>query len=154
MRAQLRTEVRVRTRRRWVAQQRMLHRRHYAPEDADALLPLVGRTIRELRAASRRMAAAGLDAELALNAETTGGAWPGRERATAALVLSLGFERLEELDVVVRDLERGVVDFPAVIVGREVYLCWQVDEPEVRHWHGLESGFASRRPVGRPARRS
>jgi hypothetical protein len=132
----------------------MLHRRHYSPEEANALLPLVGRTVRELREASRRMALAGLDADLALSAETTGGAWPGRERAAAALALSLGFERLEELDVVVRDLARGIVDFPAVMIGREVYLCWQLDEPEVGHWHGLESGFASRRPVGRPARRT
>jgi hypothetical protein len=132
----------------------MLHRRHYAPEDANALLPLVGRTVRELREASRRIAAGGLDADLALRAETSGGAWPGRERAAAAIALSLGFERLEELDVVVRDLERGIVDFPAVMIGREVYLCWQVDEPEVTHWHGLESGFASRRPVGRAARRT
>jgi hypothetical protein len=131
----------------------MLHRRHYSPEEANALLGLIGRTMRELRDASRRLSAHGLDTDLALRAETSGGAWPGRDRAEAAVVLSLGFERLEELDVVVRDLERGIVDFPAVIVGREVYLCWQVDEPEVGHWHGLESGFASRRPVGRPARR-
>jgi hypothetical protein len=132
----------------------MLHRRHYSLEEANDVLALVGRTVRELRHASRRMATHGLDAELALRAETTGGAWPGRDRAAAAVALSLGFECLEELDVVVRDLERGIVDFPAVMIGREVYLCWQVDEPEVTHWHGLESGFASRRPVGRPARRS
>jgi hypothetical protein len=131
----------------------MLHRRHYSLEEANELLPLVGRTVRQLRDASRRMAAHGLDADLALRAEATGGAWPGRDRAEAAVALSLGFERLEQLDVVVRDLERGILDFPAVMVGREVYLCWQVDEPEVTHWHGLESGFASRRPVGRPARR-
>ena len=131
----------------------MLHRRHYTPEEANALLPLIARTVRDLRDASHRMAGAGLDTDLALRAETSGGAWPGRERAAAAIVLSLGFERLEELDIVVRDLERGIVDFPAVMVGREVYLCWQADEPEVSHWHGLESGFASRRPVGRPARR-
>src|SRR5918911_876408 len=63
----------------------MLHRRHYSPEDANALLPIVGRTVRELREASRRMAAAGLDADLALRAETSGGAWPGRERAAAGM---------------------------------------------------------------------
>jgi Uncharacterized conserved protein (DUF2203) len=132
----------------------MLHRRHYSLEDANETLGIVGRTVRDLRHASRRMAAHGPDPELALEAETTGGAWPGRDRAAAAVTLSLGFERLEQLDVVVRDLERGIVDFPTVMVGREVYLCWQVDEPEVTHWHGLESGFASRRPVGRPARRT
>ena len=131
----------------------MLHRRHYTVEQADELLSLVGRTVRDLRDACGRLAARGFDTELAVHAETTGGAWPGRERAADALAITLGFERLEELDVLVRDLERGVVDFPSVIEGREVYLCWQIDEPSVAHWHGLESGFARRRPVGRPARR-
>ncbi len=59
----------------------------------------------------------------------------------------LGFEALEQLDIVVRDLERGLVDFPAVIDGREVYLCWLIDEPAVGHWHGVEAGFAGRRPL-------
>jgi hypothetical protein len=55
--------------------------------------------------------------------------------------------------VLVRDLDRGLVDFPALIDGREVYLCWQLDEPEITHWHGLESGFAGRRLLGREVRR-
>jgi hypothetical protein len=132
----------------------MVHRRHYSLEEANALLPTVGRLLRTLRDASASLSAAGFDTELAARAEATGGAWPGPERAASSLVVALGFEQLEALDVVVRDLERGIVDFPAIMVGREVYLCWRSDEPEVGHWHGLESGFASRRPVGRPARRS
>ena len=48
----------------------------------------------------------------------------------------------------VRDLERGLVDFPSVIDGREVYLCWLLDEPAVGHWHGVDAGFAGRRPLG------
>ena len=47
----------------------------------------------------------------------------------------------------VRDLERGLVDFPSLIDGREVYLCWLLDEPAVGHWHGVEAGFAGRRPL-------
>jgi hypothetical protein len=131
----------------------MLHRRHFTLDQANGLLPHVGAILRRLRTARQQLSTGGFDTDLALRAEATGGAWPGHDRAEAAVALSLGFERLEELDVVVRDLQRGIVDFPAVMVGREVYLCWQVDEPEVTHWHGLESGFASRRPVGRPARR-
>jgi hypothetical protein len=87
----------------------------------------------------------GFDTDFALLAESTGGAWPGAERARASIEVTLGFEQLERLDIVVRDLERGLVDFPALIDGREVYLCWLLDEPQVTHWHGIESGFAGRR---------
>jgi hypothetical protein len=113
----------------------------------------VGAVLRRLQAARRRLAITGFDTDLALRAEATGGAWPGRDRAAAALAITLGFEQLEELEVLVRDLDRGLVDFPAVVDGHEVYLCWSLEEPEVRHWHGLESGFAGRRPLGREARR-
>jgi hypothetical protein len=103
--------------------------------------------VRRLRAASEVLAQDGFDSDLALLAESTGGAWPGPERAGASVVVTLGFEQLERLDIVVRDLERGLVDFPAVIDGREVYLCWLLDEPQVTHWHAIESGFAGRRPL-------
>jgi Uncharacterized conserved protein (DUF2203) len=131
----------------------MLHRRHYSREQANAALPTVRALLRRLQTARRHLAIEGFDTDLALRAEATGGAWPGRERAAAALAITLGFERLEDLEVLVRDLDRGLVDFPAVVDGQEVYLCWSFDEPEVGHWHGLESGLAGRRPLGRAARR-
>jgi hypothetical protein len=95
----------------------------------------------------RLLADRGFDADFAVHAEATGGAWPGSEQAEAAVEIALGFEQLEELDIVVRDLERGLIDFPAVIDGREVYLCWLLDEPSVTHWHAIEAGFAGRRPL-------
>ena len=66
-------------------------------------------------------------------------------QTAAALEVALGFDQLEELDVVVRDLERGLIDFPSMIDGEEVYLCWLLDEPEVVYWHAPESGFGGRR---------
>ena len=125
----------------------MLHQRHWTPEEANQLRPIVGATVRRIRTARRMLADVGFDSEFAILADATGGAWPGRERALASLEIALGFEQLERLDIVVRDLERGLVDFPAVIDGREVYLCWLLDEPQVTHWHGVESGFAGRRPL-------
>jgi len=80
-------------------------------------------------------------------AELSGGAYPGREHAAAALEIALGFDALEELDIVVRDLERGLIDFPSMINGEEVYLCWLLDEPEVVYWHAPESGFGGRHPL-------
>ncbi|NMP22851.1 DUF2203 domain-containing protein [Sulfobacillus harzensis] len=47
----------------------------------------------------------------------------------------------------VTDVETGLVDFPAEVEGQPVYLCWQKDEPEVGYYHGLEEGFAGRRPL-------
>jgi hypothetical protein len=61
--------------------------------------------------------------------------------------LALGFEQLEALDIVIRDLDRGIVDFPTVLDGEEVYLCWCEDEPGIAHWHSPESGFSGRRPI-------
>jgi hypothetical protein len=103
--------------------------------------------VRRLRDARRRLVEGGDDSDLTERANTTGGAWPGVEHARASVEVALGFDRLEQLDLVVRDLERGLVDFPSLIDGREVYLCWLLDEPAVGHWHGVEAGFAGRRPL-------
>jgi hypothetical protein len=130
----------------------MLHRRHYTREQANALLPTVAAILGDLRTARRELAGGGFDADLAVRAEATGGAWPGRAHAAAAVALTLGFERLEEHEVLVRDLDRGLVDFPALLDGREVYFCWVLGEPEIGHWHDLQAGFAGRRALGRTAR--
>jgi hypothetical protein len=132
----------------------MLHRRHFTLEQANALLPAVSRIVRDVDTARRSVSAAGPDGDLRLRAEATGGAWPDRRRAAASVVLTLGFERLEALGVLVRDLDRGILDFPALMDGREVYLCWHAGETEIGHWHELESGFAGRRTLPRPARRA
>lgn len=47
----------------------------------------------------------------------------------------------------VKDLDQGLVDFHALAGDRLVFLCWQLGEPEIRHWHTLDGGFASRQPL-------
>jgi hypothetical protein len=54
---------------------------------------------------------------------------------------------LNEKGVLVKDLDEGLVDFYALQGDRLVFLCWKLGEPEVAHWHTLEGGFASRRPL-------
>ena len=126
----------------------MLHQRHYTIDEANAALPAVGEIVRRIRDARRRLIDEGFDSGFATQAELTGGGWPGRRHATASLEVALGFERLEELDIVVRDLDRGLIDFPALLGGEEVYLCWLLGEPAVGHWHALEAGYGGRRPLG------
>lgn len=52
--------------------------------------------------------------------------------------------RLDNWEVLLRDLDRGLVDFPAIVDGREAFLCWQLGEPQVAYWHPPETGFAGR----------
>ena len=125
----------------------MIHHRHYTVEEANAKLDLVGRIVRRVRDARRRLSDEGFDTEFTSLAELSGGAYPGREHAVAALEMALGFDQLEELDVVVRDLERGLIDFPSLLAGEEIYLCWLLDEPAVGHWHAPETGFGGRQPL-------
>jgi hypothetical protein len=56
-------------------------------------------------------------------------------------------ERLEELGVTVKDLDLGLLDFPAERDGVRVLLCWHVGEDSVDYWHGLEEGYAGRKPI-------
>ena len=54
---------------------------------------------------------------------------------------------LKALHIELKDYFTGLVDFPCSMNGREVYLCWKLDEPEVTHWHELDAGFAGRQKL-------
>jgi len=58
-----------------------------------------------------------------------------------------GVQELHAKGVMVKDLDRGLVDFYSLMGDRLVFLCWQVAEPEVSHWHSLEDGFAGRQQI-------
>ena len=55
--------------------------------------------------------------------------------------------RIQELGALVKDLDEGLVDFPATREGEDVLLCWRLGEDEIRYWHGLDEGFSGRKPL-------
>ncbi len=61
--------------------------------------------------------------------------------------MAAGVARIDQLGLSLRDIESGLVDFPALVAGRQVWLCWRRGEPSVEWWHALDSGFAGRRPL-------
>jgi hypothetical protein len=76
----------------------------------------------------------------------------GGNRALSAMVQD--FEKLDalvhrilETDVLIKDINIGLLDFPALKEGREVYLCWQYGEGEIGFWHEVEAGYAGRQPI-------
>jgi hypothetical protein len=55
--------------------------------------------------------------------------------------------RIDALGITLRDIQRGLIDFPALVGGRQVWLCWELGESEVGFWHELDTGFGSRKPL-------
>ena len=55
--------------------------------------------------------------------------------------------RIHEVGALVKDLDDGLVDFPATRDGRDVLLCWRLGEDEIGFWHGLDEGFSGRKPL-------
>jgi hypothetical protein len=62
--------------------------------------------------------------------------------------MQAGVARLDGWGIQLRDIQTGLVDFPALVSGRPVWLCWRLGEPEVAWWHEQAAGVAGRRPVG------
>jgi len=72
-----------------------------------------------------------------------------QRRAVLARQISEGVRSIHEHGVLVKDLEQGLIDFYALSGDRLIFLCWQLGEAEIAHWHTLEGGFAGRQPLHR-----
>jgi hypothetical protein len=125
----------------------VIHDRHFSREEAEALLPTVEPMLRELRTARDRLTDAEAHQLLADAAPANGGGAPGREVGEGFLEVRRLLSAVQELGIVIRDIDRGLIDFPAIIDDEEVYLCWQLDEDGIAWWHDLESGFGGRQPL-------
>ena len=125
----------------------MTHTRHYSLEEALAALPVVTGLLQQMRQARERLTDSEAREALAEAAPTNGGGDPGRTVSEGFLELRESLMGMRELDVVLRDLERGLVDFPSYRGGREVYLCWEEGEDEIAWWHEPDAGFSGRRPL-------
>jgi hypothetical protein len=68
-----------------------------------------------------------------------------REKAIQAAKDALS--EINAIGVQVKDLDVGLLDFPCVVNGDIVLLCWKMGEPSIAHWHGTEEGFAGRKPI-------
>jgi hypothetical protein len=119
--------------------------RLFTVEEANALLPDLRRSLDAIRQA-RHQVLEGAE-PFRGRAATNGGGEQRPEYWQAMSTLREELEGLIALGIVLRDAESGLVDFPARMDGREVFLCWRPDEDRVGYWHGPESGFAGRRPL-------
>jgi hypothetical protein len=129
--------------------------RHFTPEEANAELEHVRPLVEQL-VATRQEHAAALERqeELEQKIHGNGGGIPPAELAQAAAEVDGVARRLARLvdeitghGAQVKDLDSGLIDFPALRHGETVLLCWQLGEDEIAWWHREEDGFAGRRPL-------
>ena len=123
--------------------------------EANSLLPRLEPLLRRLREsyAERKQKTEVMDT-FRRKATLDGGALPsdhlakiGQEIARLSAILQEGLHEIESWGCVVKDLNLGLVDFVALRGNQRVYLCWHLGEPEIEFWHGLEEGFAGRKPI-------
>jgi len=71
------------------------------------------------------------------------------DRKSLALRLKGAIENIQELGCLIKDLDIGLIDFPTLLNGEEVYLCWKLGERGISFWHGIQEGFRGRKPIDR-----
>jgi hypothetical protein len=124
------------------------HERHYTLEQATAAMPWVRERLERLREAQALLTEKEARDALSQAAPGNGGGEPGQVVSEGFLAMRSALLELQEMEIVLRDLERGLVDFPALRDEREVYLCWvEQEEDEISFWHDLDAGYAGRRPL-------
>jgi hypothetical protein len=120
--------------------------RVYTVEEANALIPELRERLARIRDARQVMLRQAEVVRDLLDQEP-GGAHPGAAYVEATSTLRREIERLAKEEIALRDPESGLVDFPGERDGERVWLCWLVGEDRVAHWHPLDAGFSSRRPL-------
>ena len=125
----------------------MIHERHFTVDEANGLLARVEAMLRSLREARNRLTDVEAHEALVGAAPGNGGGEPGREVGEGFIAVRNLLGEITEIGIVLRDIDRGLIDFPAIREGREVYLCWELDEGPIEFWHELESGYGGREPL-------
>jgi hypothetical protein len=129
--------------------------RYFTLEEANAavdeLRPVVERMVERRR---RFLAARERRGDLTEQAGSNGGdltptdfAEVEQELEAEATELARCIEQIQSAGALVKDLDQGLLDFPSMREGEEILLCWHLGEDEIAYWHGLEEGFAGRKPL-------
>jgi hypothetical protein len=121
--------------------------KHYSREEATALLPQIRLWLDRL--GELRATLAQCDQRLGGlrgGGDDLGGELVGKWIKTIAALKEV-LDEFQRREIFIKDIERGLLDFPAIIGGEEVFLCWERDEESVEFWHDLDSGYSGREPL-------
>ena len=124
--------------------------------EAEKLLPEVERLLRSVIEQKRQYEEINTElGRITQKIALTGGMIAPRDRIAelrarkdeAIRILKTAVEKIQETGCQIKDIEIGLVDFPTLYRGKEVYLCWKLGETGINFWHHVEDGFRGRRPI-------
>jgi len=123
---------------------RQRFKKHYTRDEARALLPRIRRWLKELSESRHQLEEYDQRlARLLAEGRDAGGESVNQWVKTLADVQKT-LREFHQREIQIKDLDRGLIDFPAIIGGKEVFLCWEQDEEDIEFWHDLESGYGGR----------
>lgn len=118
--------------------------KHYTVEEARALLPQVRGWFEEIEPLRRRLVQFDQRLQgLLANGQDAGGALVNDSVQTIAKLKGV-LRQFQTREIQIKDLERGLIDFPALKDGKEILLCWEKDDEDIEYWHTIEGGYAGR----------
>jgi hypothetical protein len=118
--------------------------KHYSVEEARALLPQVRQWLDQLDHLKQRATKLGQRVESLLDSGNDIGGPSVNELARTLGEMKGVLSEFASREILVKDVERGLIDFPSLREGREVFLCWEKDEEEIEFWHEIDSGYPGR----------
>jgi hypothetical protein len=127
----------------------MNEKKYFTVEEANRLIPRVKAIVERLRTSRQRLLGHRTAAE-AVAGKASGNGGSGEASMYLleyAETFRRGLAQLEAIGVLLKDVERGLIDFPHWRDGREVYLCWELGEERIDYWHDIDAGYGGRQPL-------
>ena len=130
--------------------------RTFTLDEAQTLLPVLDALLRRAQSQGRRCAELEVELEQlrqqiamrgGMHVDVTRAARQRAERDRALQDTKDALAEVESIGVQIKDLEKGLLDFPCLLEGKTVLLCWKQGEKEIAFWHSVEDGFAGRKPI-------
>jgi len=122
-------------------------KRHYTVEEARALLPAIRTWLARLAQARAELARSESDLGRQMGSGHDLGGGVVDQHVRCQVEMATVLDEFARREIQLRDPDRGLLDFPAMRDGCEVFLCWQGDEDDIGSWHELDAGFPGREPL-------
>jgi hypothetical protein len=122
----------------------LVFKHHFTRDEASALLPRIRVWLKRLVTLRREIGNCDEIISKTISSGGDAGGSPVNRMITALAGFNDVFGEFREREIQVKDLDRGLIDFPAIIDEKEVFLCWELDEEDVTHWHDLDAGYSGR----------